>query len=80
MKTLELATKYCASYILSSNKPDYLVGVLIKTEKAKSEIFELLDTQENRKYKTNTQLDNNFIFGYYAQKKDLYTKKENDDE
>lgn len=80
MKTLELATKYCASYILSSNKPDYLVGVLIKTEKAKSEIFELLDTQENRKYKTNTQLDNDFIFGYYAQKKDLYTKKENDDE
>lgn len=77
MKTLELATKYCVGYTLSSDK---LAGVLIKMEKARSEIFELLDTEENRKYKTNTQLDNDFIFGYYAQRKDLFTKKEKDDE
>lgn len=70
MVTLESATKYCVEYMLSSSK---LKGYYGKMEKARKEIFELLDVEENRKYK-NKQLDSDFIFGYYAQEKDLYTK------
>lgn len=77
MKTLEMATKHCARYMVSHKK---LGGFLVKMEEAKSEIFELLDTDENRAYKTNKQLDSDFIFGYYAQKKALYTKKEEENE
>lgn len=79
MKTLDLATKYCVDYMLSSGS-DRLTGILIKFEKAKEEIFELLDTEKNRSCKINTPLDSDFIFGYYAQKKDIYTRKENKNE
>lgn len=77
LKTLELATKHCVSYMLSHDK---LVGVLGKMEKAKSEIFELLDSDKNRTDKINAQLDSDFIFGYYAQRKELFTKKEENNE
>ena len=72
MRTLERSTKYCVEYMKSNG----LGGFFKKIEEAKGEILELLDTEENRKYKTNTQLDNDFIFGYYAQKKEFFTKKE----
>lgn len=72
MGTLERSTKYCVEYMKSNG----LNGFLKKIEEAKGEILELLDTEENRKYKTNTQLDNDFIFGYYAQRKEFFTKKE----
>lgn len=72
MRTLERSTKYCVEYMKSNG----LNGFLKKIEEAKGEILELLDTEENRKYKTNAQLDNDFIFGYYAQKKEFFTKKE----
>lgn len=77
LKTLELATKHCVSYMLSHDK---LVGVLGKMEKAKSEIFELLDSDKNRTDKINAQLDSDFIFGYYAQRKEVFTKKEGNNE
>ena len=57
-------------------KSNGLNGFFKKIEEAKGEIFELLDTKENRNYKTNAQLDNDFIFGYYAQRKEFFTKKE----
>lgn len=72
MGMLERSTKYCVEYMKSHG----LGGFLVNIEKAKGEILELLDTEENRKYKTNTQLDNDFIFGYYAQRKEFFTKKE----
>ena len=72
MRMLERSTKYCVEYMKSNG----LNGFLKKIEEAKGEILELLDTEENRKYKTNAQLDNDFIFGYYAQKKEFFTKKE----
>ena len=59
---------------------DKLVGVLGKMEKAKSEIFELLDSDKNRTDKINAQLDSDFIFGYYAQRKEVFTKKEGNNE
>lgn len=71
MGMLERSTKYCVEYMKSNG----LSGFLKKIEEAKGEILELLDTEENRKYK-NTQLDNDFIFGYYAQRKEFFTKKE----
>lgn len=69
MGMLERSTKYCVEYMKSNG----LSGFLKKIEEAKGEILELLDT---RKYKINTQLDNDFIFGYYAQRKEFFTKKE----
>lgn len=72
MGMLERSTKYCVEYMKSNG----LSGFFKKIEEAKGEILELLDTEENRKYKTNTQLDNDFIFGYYAQRKEFFTKKE----
>ncbi|ASS41381.1 hypothetical protein AXF21_05500 [Eubacterium minutum ATCC 700079] len=71
MGMLERSTKYCVEYMKSNG----LSGFLKKIEEAKGEILELLDTEENRKYK-NTQLYNDFIFGYYAQRKEFFTKKE----
>ena len=69
MGMLERSTKYCVEYMKSNG----LSGFLKKIEEDKGEILELLDT---RKYKINTQLDNDFIFGYYAQRKEFFTKKE----
>lgn len=76
MGTLERSTKYCVEYMKSNG----LNGFFKKIEEAKGEIFELLDTKENRNYKTNAQLDNDFIFGYYAQRKEFFTKKEENNE
>lgn len=77
MKILESATKYCEIYMLKSSA---LTGSLVKMRKAKSEIMRLLDNEDNLKFNKNKPLDNDFIFGYYAQKKELYTKKENKNE
>ncbi len=71
MKTLESSTRYCVEYMKSNG-----LGGFFKTmDEAKDEILKLLDTEENRK-KINVQLDSDFIFGYYAQKKEFFTKKE----
>lgn len=71
MKTLESSTRYCVEYMKSNG-----LGGFFKTmDEAKDEILKLLDTEENRK-KINAQLDSDFIFGYYAQKKEFFTKKE----
>ena len=71
METLERSTRYCVEYMKSNG-----LGGFFKTmDEAKDEILKLLDTEENRK-KINAQLDSDFIFGYYAQKKEFFTKKE----
>ena len=71
MGMLERSTKYCVEYMKSNG-----LGGFFKTmDEAKDEILKLLDTEENRK-KINAQLDSDFIFGYYAQKKEFFTKKE----
>lgn len=72
LKTLELSTKYCVEYMKSNG----LGGLFKKIEEAKGEILELLDSDKNRADKINTQLDSDFIFGYYAQKKEFFTKEE----
>lgn len=71
METLERSTRYCVEYMKSNG-----LGGFFKTmDEVKDEILKLLDTEENRK-KINAQLDSDFIFGYYAQKKEFFTKKE----
>ena len=71
METLERSTRYCVEYM----KLNGLGGFFKTMDEAKDEIFKLLDTEENRK-KINAQLDSDFIFGYYAQRKEFFTKKE----
>lgn len=71
METLERSTRYCVEYM----KLNGLGGFFKTMDEAKDEILKLLDTEENRK-KINAQLDSDFIFGYYAQRKEFFTKKE----
>ena len=70
--TLEQRTKVYANKLMSSEKQ---FGSYVKAEKAKEEITKLFEEKEFWAVKKNTPLDDDFIFGYYSQKKDLYSRK-----
>lgn len=70
--TLEQRTKVYANKLMSSEKQ---FGSYVKAEKAKEEITKLFEEKGFWAVKKNTPLDDDFIFGYYSQKKDLYSRK-----
>ena len=70
--TLEQRTKVYANKLMGSEKQ---FGSYVKAEKAKEEIAKLFEEKEFWTVKKNTPLDDDFIFGYYSQKKDLYSRK-----
>lgn len=71
MRTLELNTRVYANKMRNSEK---LVGLYIKMEKIKTDIIQMLEEKTLEKVKMNNPLDTDFIFGYYAQRKELYSK------
>lgn len=72
MKTLIDKTKNYEKTLLNS-KP----GLLIKLNKEKTEIINLLSVYLADKNEVNKPLDYQFIFGYYAEMQFIFTKKEN---
>ena len=70
--TLEQRTKVYANKLMGSEKQ---FGSYVKAEKAKEEIAKLFEEKGFWTVKKNTPLDDDFIFGYYSQKKDLYSRK-----
>ncbi|MDY5729956.1 MAG: type I-C CRISPR-associated protein Cas8c/Csd1 [Eubacteriales bacterium] len=75
MMTLEMKTKSYENTMAASKE---LRGYYYKLHKAKADIFRLLEEMADAR--SNAPLDDDFIFGYYAQTKDFYTKKENENE
>lgn len=70
--TLEQRTRVYANKLMGSEKQ---FGSYVKAEKAKEEIANLFEEKGFWAVKKNTPLDDDFIFGYYSQRKDLYSKK-----
>lgn len=70
--TLEQRTRVYANKLMGSERQ---FGSYVKAEKAKEEIAKLFEEKGFWTVKKNTPLDDDFIFGYYSQRKDLYSRK-----
>lgn len=77
MRTLESKTK---PYAIQMKTTDKLLPLYKIMDKVKQEIITELDELIIKGEKLNTPLDDDYIFGYNAQKKILYSKKETRDE